>query len=71
MKKSKEEMEFEQWSTEKFCLEAVKNDGDALRFVKEQNEAICLEAVKNDGDALRFVKEKKVFLKILNKKSKS
>ena len=39
------------------CLEAVKQDGNALRFVKEQTPEMCLEAVKIDGQALRFVKE--------------
>ena len=38
-------------------LEAVKQNGDALQYVKEQSEAICLEAVKQNGDALRYVKE--------------
>ena len=39
------------------ALEAVKKNGDALRYVKEQTEAICLEAVKKNGYALRYVKE--------------
>jgi len=46
-------------------LEAVKINGDALRYVKEQSEAVCLEAVKNDGDALQYVKVKVTFVKIL------
>ena len=45
------------WYKEKSCLEAVKQDGYALQYVKEQSEAVCLEAVKQDGDALRYVKE--------------
>ena len=36
MKKSKEEIEFEQWSTESYCLEAVKRNADSLRYVKER-----------------------------------
>ena len=28
------EIFFEQYSDEKFCLEAVKSDGDALQYVK-------------------------------------
>ncbi|MFA5391993.1 MAG: hypothetical protein WC331_11310 [Candidatus Omnitrophota bacterium] len=28
--------EFKQWSNETYCLKAVENDGDALRYVKEQ-----------------------------------
>ena len=39
------------------ALEAVKENGNALRYVKEQTEAICLEAVKKNGYALRYVKE--------------
>lgn len=35
----------------------VKNDGNALEFVKEQSEEICLEAVKQNGSALMFVKK--------------
>ena len=55
--KSREEIEFDQWSDEKYCLKAVENNGDALRYVKEQSEAVCLKAVENNGDALRYVKE--------------
>ena len=49
--------EFLEWCDEKYCLEAVKQDGYALRYVKEQSEAVCLEAVKQDGYALQYVKE--------------
>ena len=38
-------------------LEAVKQDGWALQYVKEQTPEICLEAVKQDGYALRYVKK--------------
>jgi hypothetical protein len=34
--KSQEEIEFEQWSDEKYCLEAVKRNGYALSYVKEK-----------------------------------
>ena len=44
------------WYDTKYCLEAVKQYGRALRFVKEQTNEICLEAVKQDGDALQYVK---------------
>ena len=30
----------------KQCLEAVKQDGAVLKYVKEKTEEICLEAVK-------------------------
>ena len=63
--KSKEEVEFEQWSDKKYCLEAVKQDGNALRYVKEQTKDICLEAVKQYGYALRYVKEKIIFTECL------
>ena len=39
----------------KEALEAVKQNGFALQYVKEQTEEICLEAVKQDGYALKFV----------------
>jgi hypothetical protein len=37
------------------ALEAVKQDGYYLQYVKEQTENICLEAVKENGYALRYV----------------
>ena len=45
------------WNDPKYCLEAVKQNGHALEYVKEQTPEICLEAVKEDGYALRFVKD--------------
>ena len=42
------------------ALEAVKQNGYALQYVKEQSEAVCLEAVKQTGDALRYV-DKRIF----------
>jgi hypothetical protein len=50
--------------TEAVCLEAVKNDGYALRYVKDQTEAVCLEAVKRNGDALRYVLLFEIFEKL-------
>ena len=44
----------------KECLEAVKQDGHALRYVKEQTNEICLEAVKQNGRALQYVKLNKL-----------
>ena len=41
----------------KEALEAVKQNGYNLRYVKEQTEAICLEAVKKNGYSLQYVKE--------------
>ncbi|EGT3945313.1 TPA: hypothetical protein KOR49_002193 [Clostridioides difficile] len=38
-------------------LIAVKQDGFALKFIKEQTEEICIEAVKEYYLALEFVKE--------------
>ena len=55
--KSQEEVAFERWSNETYCLKAVEEDGYALQYVKEQTENICLKAVEEDGDALRYVKE--------------
>ena len=39
----------------KEALKKVKQNGYALRYVREQTEEICLAAVKRDGDALRYV----------------
>ena len=39
----------------KEAMEAVKQDGLALQYVKEQTEAICIEAVKQNGYALQYV----------------
>ena len=49
----------------KEALEAVKQNGYALLFVKEQTEKICLEAVKQNGLALQYVAKqtKKICLK--------
>ncbi len=43
------------WNDPKYCLEAVKDNGFALRFVINQTPEICLEAVKENGFALKFV----------------
>ena len=40
----------------KICMEAVKQNGHALYFVKDQTNEICMEAVNQNGMALRFVK---------------
>ena len=45
------------WNDPKYCLEAVKQYGLALEYVKEQTSDICLEAVKQHGLALKYVKE--------------
>ena len=47
----------EDWNDSEYCLEAVKDNGFALRFVINQTPEICLEAVKQDGLALEYVKE--------------
>ena len=43
--------------TLEICLEAVRQNGKALRFVREQTLEICLEAVSQNGYALEYVKE--------------
>ena len=37
-------------------LENIKQDGDALKYVKNQTPELCLAAVQQDGDALKYVK---------------
>ena len=51
------------------ALEAVKENGYALKYVKDQTEAVCLEAVKRNGDALRYVLLKDLFVSIASKLS--
>ena len=43
------------WNDPKHCLQAVKQNGLALRWVENQTPDICLEAVKQNGYALAFV----------------
>ena len=43
--------------TSVLCLEAVRQDGRMLRYVKDQTPEICLAAVKQNGCALKYVKE--------------
>ena len=45
----------EDWNDPEYCLEAVKQNGFALKWVKNQTPDICLEAVKQNGFALQFV----------------
>jgi hypothetical protein len=39
------------------CLEAVKQNGDALKLVPDEfcDKEICLKAVRQNGDALKLV----------------
>ena len=46
----------EDWSNEEYCLEAVKQDGMVLRYVRNQTPEICLEAVRQNNYALKYVK---------------
>ena len=45
------------WYDPEVCLAAVKQDGYALKYVKEQTPEICMAAVQENGWALRYVKE--------------
>ncbi|WP_218253729.1 DUF4116 domain-containing protein [Candidatus Magnetobacterium casense] len=57
-------MEYRMIINEAEATEAVKQDGDALQYVRDQTEAICTEAVKQDGDALQYVRDRAVFDKL-------
>ena len=46
------------------AIEAVKENGYALQYVKEQSEAVCLAAVKEDGHALQYVIDIELFKSI-------
>ena len=41
--------------TPEICMEAVKQNGRALQYVREQNKDICMEAMKQSGRALQYV----------------
>ena len=56
-RKRKEEMIKFDYDNPEECLAAVRQDGYALKYVKEQTEEICLEAIKQNGYALRYVKD--------------
>lgn len=47
----------ERLKTEEVCLAAVKQNGMALKFVREQTPKICKAAVRKSGWALPYVKE--------------
>jgi len=47
--------EFKHITNQQEALEAVRQDGAALQFVRNQTEEICLEAVKQSGYALSYV----------------
>jgi hypothetical protein len=53
--KSAEELEFEKWEDEAYCLAAVQQNGYALQHVHAQTEAIALAAVQQNGHALQYV----------------
>lgn len=65
MDKEAKLLEFDKWLDESYCLEAVRQNGIALRYVRDQTEEICLEAVKRDGYALRYVRDKNTYIKII------
>ncbi|WP_176072548.1 DUF4116 domain-containing protein, partial [Clostridioides difficile] len=39
------------------CIEAVKENGYALKYVEKQTSKICLEAVRKNGLALKYVED--------------
>jgi len=42
--------------TQELCIEALKQDGMTLKYVKNQTPEICMAAVKQDGYALKYIK---------------
>ena len=49
--------DLEEWKDPFYCLEAMKENGNALKWVAKQTAEVCLEAVKQDADSLRYVLE--------------
>ena len=47
----------EKYRTEEEQLAAVKQNGNAIQFVKNPSELVRLAAVKNNGYAIRFIKK--------------
>ncbi|MDR2633596.1 MAG: DUF4116 domain-containing protein [Treponema sp.] len=43
--------------TRELCLEAVKQNGKALQYIKDTSEEFYLEAVKQNGFALQFIEK--------------
>ena len=43
------------WNNEQLCLDVVKQNGYALRWIKKRTRDICIEAMKQDGYALQFI----------------
>ena len=43
----------------KKCMEALKSDGEAIKYVPEEllTPEMCLEAVKRNEEAIRYVPE--------------
>ena len=50
----------ETFKTNEFWLEACKQNGHSIQFVKEQTPEICLAAVKQNGSVLNYVKEQTI-----------
>jgi hypothetical protein len=46
---------WEKWNDLEFCLQMVKQNGEALKFVRKQTPEICLAAVQQYGNALKYV----------------
>lgn len=46
------------YQKEELCVEAVKSDGNALKFVQKQTDKICLLSVRDFGPSLKYVKNK-------------
>jgi len=47
--------DLDQWDNESSSIEAIKQNGLLLKFVKKQTYDICLEAVSQNGLALEYV----------------
>lgn len=43
---------------EEMCIEAVKRNGMALRYVKEQTPDICREAMNQNRNTFKYVEHK-------------
>ena len=54
------------WYDEEYCLQAVKQNGYDLQYVKNPTEEICLEALNQNIEVINYIDIKK-FPKIYEK----
>jgi len=49
--------ELVEWNNLDFCLNAVKQNGHAIQFIKNPSEEVQLVAVNQNGNAIQYIKD--------------